>query len=130
MKNKMPPQVEKFRIVMGAGNFNSKPSDGFNGCFHIPITRNRTACIVCSDGDEWDHVSVHVEHFRPKLNKHDTCTPTWEEMCMVKTLFFDKDEWVMQLHPPASANINIHEHTLHLWRPQKKNIPRPPTYMV
>jgi hypothetical protein len=40
-------------------------------------------------------------------------------MCFVRSRFFEDDEWVMQLHPPKSENINYDPFCLHLWRPQK-----------
>lgn len=64
--------------------------------------------IIWCDGGGWDHVSVSC----------DTRTPTWAEMEFVRGLFFGDDEWVMQLSVPRSEHINIHEHCLHLWRPQ------------
>ena len=56
----------------------------------------------------WDHVSVSLK----------TRTPTWEEMCHIKSLFFADEEVVMQLHPAKSAYVNYHPFCLHLWRPQ------------
>jgi hypothetical protein len=64
--------------------------------------------VIVSDGFAWDHVSVSTA----------TRCPTWEEMCLVKELFFKDEECVMQLHPPRSEWINQHPYTLHLWRPQ------------
>lgn len=61
-----------------------------------------------SDGSGWDHVSVSLA----------TRTPTWEEMCWVKRLWFLPEEVVMQLHPAESEYVNYHPFCLHLWRPQ------------
>lgn len=130
MRKQLLPELEKCRIVTGMGLYNSSSKDGYCGCFKIPLSRNRTAMVVSADGEGWDHVSVHVEHYRPKMNKYESCTPTWDEMCKIKSMFFDKDEWVMQLHPPKSKNISIHDNCLHLWRPQNKEIPLPPRYLV
>lgn len=76
--------------------------------------------IIASNGMGWDHVSVSLP----------TRCPTWEEMCYVKSLFFDEEECVMQLHPPRSQWINNHPYCLHLWRPQSQDIPRPPSITV
>jgi hypothetical protein len=130
MKKSVPPELEQYRITHGYGVYNTQASDGFNGAFRIKLSKNRIGCIICSDGDGWDHVSVHVEHIRRSENRIVGANPTWEEMCLIKDMFFDPTDWVMQLHPPPSKNINIHDHTLHLWRPHKKEIPLPPTYMV
>jgi hypothetical protein len=64
--------------------------------------------IIASNGMGWDHVSV---------SRADRC-PTWDEMELVKRLFFKDDECAMQLHVPPSDHINCHPNCLHLWRPQ------------
>ena len=85
---------------------------------------------IASDGDDpfvpeakgWEHVSVHcVRGDRQR-------TPTWKEMCFVKDLFWDEDDVVMQLHPRRSQYVNLHQHTLHLWRTAA--IPEPPAMLV
>lgn len=64
--------------------------------------------VIASDGDGWDHVSVS------RVDK----TPSWEEMCFIKGIFFKDDEVAMQLHPAKKDYINQHPYCLHLWRPQ------------
>lgn len=56
---------------------------------------------------EWEHVSVSLA---------DRC-PTWEEMCLVKDLFWMPEECVLQFHPPRSTHINNMPFCLHLWKP-------------
>lgn len=63
----------------------------------------------------WEHVSVSL------ANR----TPTWEEMCMVKRLFWDDSECVIEFHPPRSEYISVHDNCLHLWKPPYP-VPRPP----
>ncbi len=75
---------------------------------------------MVSDGNLWDHVSVSLP---------DRC-PTWDEMNLVKNLFWSEEETVMQLHPPVADYVNNCKTCLHLWKPQDKEIPRPPTWMV
>ena len=43
--------------------------------------------------------------------------PTWEEMCEVKSIFWEDEEEVIQIHPAKSRYVNITE-ALHLWRPK------------
>ncbi len=43
-------------------------------------------------------------------------TPSWDEMCYIKDMFFDPEQVVIQLHPKRSAYVNVSENTLHLWR--------------
>lgn len=76
--------------------------------------------IVFSWGDNWDHVSVSCA---------DRC-PTWDEMERVKRAFFKDKETAMQLHVPVEDHISYHPYCLHLWRPQRVKIPRPPSIMV
>lgn len=58
----------------------------------------------------WDHVSVSLAHR----------TPNWEEMELVKQLFFKEYEWAVQYHPAKSYYVNLHPNCLHIWRPQSK----------
>src|SRR5262245_4071443 len=76
--------------------------------------------VVVSNGLGWDHVSASLK---------DRC-PTWEEMSLIRDICFEPDECVMQLHVPVTEHINHHPYCLHLWRPQKAEIPRPPGWMV
>jgi hypothetical protein len=77
--------------------------------------------IIASSGMGWEHVSVSTRNNR---------TPSWEEMCTVKRLFFKDDEVVMQLHPAEKDYINDNKFVLHLWRPKLKKIPLPRKDMV
>jgi len=98
------------------------PSDrtmGNNGAFTFRLGGLRVLAIV-SDSGRWDHVSASSEK---------RCL-TWDEMCQVKNMFFEAEEWVFQFHPPRTENINFHEHCLHLWRPQDQEFPTPPPWMV
>jgi hypothetical protein len=95
----------------------AKGEDG--GAYSIPF-RSAILSVIASDGGGWEHVSVSLKN---------RC-PNWEEMCFIKNLFWDNEEWVMQLHPPKSQYINNHPHCLHLWRPQAESIPMPPSEFV
>lgn len=122
MKNDLSA-VEKLR--RNVGPYISSPGDRF-GIFLVTKFRTTLHIMVCEACDEmpWDHVSVSgVKSGRGH-------TPTWDEMCYVKDLFFDEAETVMQLHPPKSEYVNYHNHCLHLWRPLDGNIPHPPSIAV
>ena len=107
---------EVFRLRAQGNRMASDSSYGNNGAFIFP---NGMRCIA-SDGDGWEHVSAS---FPDRV-------PTWEEMCWVKDIFWEPEDCVVQYHPPASAYINHHPHTLHLWRPIGVVFPQPPSYMV
>lgn len=76
--------------------------------------------MIASWGEGWEHVSVSTP----------TRCPTWEEMCRVKAWFWEAEDCVMQLHPPARTHVNCHPYCLHLWRPICSEIPQPPPEFV
>ena len=51
-------------------------------------------------------------------------------MCEIKSMFFEDDEVVMQLHPKKTEYVNNHNYCLHLWKPIGKEIPTPPSILV
>lgn len=91
----------------------SKAGDPF-GYFLVPAkyALKRKLMIIATDGapdTEWEHASVSLPDF-PRL------CPSWDEMCLVKDLFWDDSECVVQFHPPKQDYVNIHPGVLHLWR--------------
>lgn len=91
------------------------------GKFNVPSKIDgQNLQVVASSGMDWDHVSV---------SRTNRC-PNWPEMEQIKHLFFKDDETAMQLHVPPSDHINVHPYCLHIWRPHKGEIPRPPGFMV
>jgi hypothetical protein len=115
----------KYRVrrgPMGTGD-----DMGNYGFFLVPnrYRRDMPLRVISSGGEtdidrEWEHVSVSYV---------DRC-PTWLEMCLVKSLFWDDEDAVIQLHPPRSTWVNNHEFCLHLWRPVGLALPLPPSWMV
>jgi hypothetical protein len=91
------------------------------GAFMMPSPIDRgDLVIIASSGTGWDHVSV---------SRKNRC-PNWQEMEHVKRAFFQDHETAMQLHVPPDDHVNMHPTTLHLWRPQDIEIPRPPSILV
>lgn len=80
------------------------------------------ASVIWSNGGGWEHVSMC-----PYKRSH---TPTWDEMCRLKDMFFHDDEVVVQYHPAKSEYVNNMPNCLHLWRPLNEVMPTPPTIMV
>ena len=78
--------------------------------------------LIASWGMGWDHVSV--------TPYKDYITPDWEDMCIIKDELFYPSETVVQYHPAESRYVNIKGNCLHLWRPQKQDMPVPPIFMV
>ena len=101
-------------------------SGGDGLAFKIPVEKKMSLAVILSWGGGWDHASVHGI-----VNNSDlSFTPTWKDMCMIKNLCWKKEEWVIQYHPAETEYINIHNNVLHLWRPQGKEIPKPPKVFV
>lgn len=90
------------------------------GVFYIKLKYGQIVTVIASASFGWEHVSV---------SRADRC-PTWDEMCDVKSLFWDDDDCVIQYHPPKKDHINNHEYCLHLWRPIGIDLPMPPKIMV
>lgn len=78
--------------------------------------------VIWSNGGGWEHVSVSP--FKKSY------TPTWDEMCSLKDMFFHDDEVVVQYHPAKSEYVNNVPNCLHLWRPIDQQMPTPPSIMV
>ena len=67
----------------------------------------RCSLVVGVNEGGWEHVSIQLCAKR---------LPTWEEMCLIKDIFWEEEEMVVQIHPKHSEYVNISE-ALHLWRP-------------
>ena len=122
MKPKPCTLLEKGRIT--GGPLGTASFHGNNGAFRVRGPLGRTLQLIISDGGGWEHVSV--TYANNKLRR----TPVWDEMHWVKTLVWQDDECVMQLHPPQSRYVNCHPYCLHLWKPTEGEIPQPPALMV
>ena len=101
---------------------------------HYEIPHPRIAAysyfVVCSDGEGWDHVSVSLRGIKNNKKVHIERCPTWDEMCYIKSLFFNEDEVAIQFHPAASEYVNVHLYCLHLWRPNEVELPIPQRSMI
>ena len=109
---------EEHRLLKGF--FKSDASFGNNGAFLILGKKKEFLHVIASDGMGWDHVSVSREDR----------IPNWSEMCLIKNMFWDPEDCVIQFHPPESRYINNHPYVLHLWRPQNEKLPMPPLECV
>ena len=80
------------------------------------------ASVIWSNGGGWEHVSVC-----PYKRSY---TPSWDDMCALKDMFFHEDETVVQYHPAKSEYVNNMPNCLHLWRSINTDFPVPPSIMV
>lgn len=108
----------KYRIR--TGQLGSNDSYGCNGAFELTIKHGQRLFAIVSDQLGWEHVSV---------SRKDR-TPTWDEMCQIKQLFWDDEDCVVQYHPPRSEYVNNHQFCLHMWRIVGGHFPMPPSIMV
>jgi hypothetical protein len=111
---------EQYRIITGARATPQNCGNYGNFCFK----RNGFQYNIIASDLGWEHVSVHCSVGKRNI------TPTWEQMCFVKDLFWGKEDCVIQFHPPQSQYVNVHPHVLHLWRPVDTDLPTPPKIMV
>lgn len=115
-------KAEKYRREHPMG-FKHKTGDPF-GFFMVPIKMNGPVMAVqispAVDQYEFDHVSVSLPHR----------TPTWDEMCKVKDLFFEDEDVVVQFHPAKSQFVNFAKNCLHMWRWAKGKLPTPQAFEV
>lgn len=115
-------RIEKYRIRYGNLGEQSLLCTGTNcGAFIIRVG-GAYLWAIASDGGDWEHVSVSV--------KDSKRTPTWDEMCFVKSLWWGPEEVVIQYHPAESEYVNNHPGCLHLWRPIGVELPTPPSIFV
>ena len=126
--------LSQYRIRVGP--FATEDSIGRFGQFQIRNGRVGFVVIASSgDGEsgpegEWEHVSVRAVELSHKGNETGTRTPTWMEMCLIKSLFWTEEETVVQYHPPKSEYVNVRADVLHLWKHKTAEFPRPPKELV
>lgn len=121
MRDPWPEEIERARLQFKRSDpYFSEDGDRF-GAFYLKGLKI-IANDAFKDSGWWEHVSISLE----------SRTPTWEEMCLVKDLFWRDDEVVLQFHPAKSDYVNCHPYTLHLWRHKFKydKIPLPPSGLV
>ena len=132
----MAMRVQEARRVRTHPELDSDESYGCNGAFILLSPEpGWMLMVIVSDGtdpavpeaDGWEHVSVHAARAEGAFQSR---TPTWNEMAFVKAEFWDDEDCVVQFHPRRSHYVNLHPHTLHLWRSRTQPMPEPPSMLV
>lgn len=95
-------------------------ADGLRAYLSHPLYRLGDVAIIFSFGGGWEHASVSLKK---------RC-PTWEEMCMVKDIFWKETECVLQFHPPKSEYVNLHPFCLHMWKQVGVDNQTPEAWMI
>lgn len=94
--------------------------DGFQSFLVHPNYKPYQIAIIASWGGGWEHVSVSLRN---------RC-PTWDEMCMIKDIFWGEEECVVEYHPPKSQYVKLHPYCLHLWKKIGTEFETPPKEFV
>lgn len=105
----------------------STPANGNNGWFLVRRRGGRRYFCVASDNRGWEHVSISLRTGGLDAVRR---LPTWEEMCLVKGLFWSEDDTVIQYHPGKPNHRDDDPYTLHLWRPIGVTMPVPDPMLV
>ena len=94
-------------------------NDGMGGKYYDKYN-NKWLNFIFSYQLGWEHLSVSMP----------SKTPSWEQMCIMKDIFWNKDETCIEYHPREEDYVNNHEHCLHIWKPTEEILPIPPSLLV
>ena len=102
--------MKRLRDIRRAKEIQVRQATIWFGSGIVEINGWRGTVVWGSDEYGWEHVSVSpFDH---------SITPSWDDMCRLKDIFFDDEELVIQIHPPKSQYVNMQENCLHLWKPK------------
>ena len=124
-------RAEKFRQHRPVGIMPATKTGNPFGVFIMGVPGQSQIRMIACDSVEtgWDHVSVS-KLVIGKNGKAHAVTPTWEEMCVIKDLFWDENDCVVQFHPPKQDYVNTHNNCLHLWKKVGENFETPDKMFV
>lgn len=110
-------RAEKYRVMRPIAHLPPTKTGNRYGMFIMGVPGQTQVRMMVCDGEEtsWEHVSVS-KLVVGKKGRVQQVTPSWEEMCVVKDLFWDAEDCVVQFHPPKSQYVNTHANCLHLWK--------------
>jgi len=111
--------LEEIRKTPNLKIISENPNDGMCGRYYDKYN-NKWLTFVFSYGLGWEHLSVSTP----------SKTPSWEQMCMMKDIFWEDDEACVQYHPKKEDYINNHQYCLHIWKPLNEELPLPPSILV
>lgn len=95
--------------------------DGNCGAFQMLSPIDGAPLIVIASNDAgWDHLSV----------SRKGRIPSQLEMDFVYRIFFAEGETAVQYFVPSNEHVNNMPNCLHLWRPHRAALPKPPREFV
>lgn len=95
------------------------PNDGMGGHYYDKES-GKNLNFIFSYQMGWEHLSVSMP----------SRIPSWDQMCRMKDIFWNKDEACVQYHPKEEDYVNMHKHCLHIWKPTNEILPIPPHILV
>lgn len=102
--------MRKLRFIRRAEGMKVEQATIHGGYGEVEIGDWSGFVIWGEDEGGWEHVSVSPYNHG--------ITPSWDDMCRLKDIFFEDEEVVLQFHPRKSQYVNIMNNCLHLWRPK------------
>lgn len=92
--------------------------------FILPTADNKYLKTTMYVNDTWQMVSAQlIDKWGQKQDEY----PTWDEMCLVKDMYFNPNDAAIQF---MTEFPNVDSHTLCIWRPLTLDLPRPDSRMV
>lgn len=96
------------------------PIEYKNGKIKVNKDIDKALHFIFSWGCGWEHLSVSTP----------IKTPSWEQMCKMKDIFWNEDEVCFQFHPKKEDYVNNMKYCLHIWKPINVEISTPPSVMI
>ena len=90
------------------------------GGYYYDVISGKNLNFIFSYQMGWEHLSVSMP----------SKTPSWDQMCRMKDIFWNKDEACVEYHPKEEDYVNMHQQCLHIWKPTEEYLPTPPHILV
>ena len=96
-----------------------RDKDGFKATIALP---KWIGSVICTNSGGWNHISIAPSNRR--------IMPSYEDLCLVKDMFWNEEESVIHVFPPKSQYVNNLSNCLHLWECYYTEMVLPPSFMV
>ena len=112
-------KLEEIKAIPKLKIIEENEDEGIMGIY-FDMKSYRELSFVFTWNNGWEHLSVSMPNR----------TPTWDQMCTMKDIFWNEDEVCVEYHPRKSDYVNLHEHCLHIWKPIEKELITPNKELV